>query len=303
MEIKQLQYLVAAIECGSFNKAAEKLYTSQSNVSKVLKKLEADLQTQLFERTAKGVYLTVVGQQVYSKAKAILQSSDDIFEIADNASYDMLRITCYPSQVISSKLTEFYNENRDQHLHIEFIEGKKADIINYITSYQADIGIIFYPTIQDQHFKQMLKRNHLEFELFHEMDVCIYAGPHHHFYHRDEVYFEELRDLKFVQETQDYFTVIEQISLLSDGQLNPSDLKHVVHSNSGHAVVSLLFESDLSSIGMGLTVKKFEEGMIKTIKIADCKSKISLGYIYRGNHSFSTLENKFLKKVKSLFNE
>ena len=50
MEIKQLEYFVAASECGSFNKAAQCLYTSQPNVSKVVSSLEKELGRELFER-------------------------------------------------------------------------------------------------------------------------------------------------------------------------------------------------------------------------------------------------------------
>lgn len=43
MEIKQLKYFVAVSEKGSLNKAAECLYTSQPNVSKVISGLEKEL--------------------------------------------------------------------------------------------------------------------------------------------------------------------------------------------------------------------------------------------------------------------
>lgn len=36
MELKQLEYFMVACEKGSFNQAAECLYTSQPNVSKVI---------------------------------------------------------------------------------------------------------------------------------------------------------------------------------------------------------------------------------------------------------------------------
>jgi DNA-binding MarR family transcriptional regulator len=40
MELKQMQYLIAAVDNKSLNKAAEMLYTTQPNVSKVIKNLE-----------------------------------------------------------------------------------------------------------------------------------------------------------------------------------------------------------------------------------------------------------------------
>ena len=49
MELKQLEYFMVACEKGSFNQAAECLYTSQPNVSKVIGMLEQELGRALFE--------------------------------------------------------------------------------------------------------------------------------------------------------------------------------------------------------------------------------------------------------------
>ena len=43
MELKQLEYFMVTCEKGSFNKAAECLYTTQPNVSKVISSLEKEL--------------------------------------------------------------------------------------------------------------------------------------------------------------------------------------------------------------------------------------------------------------------
>ena len=58
MELKQLEFFIAACECGSLSRAAEKLYTSQPNVSKVIRSLEDELGSSLFDRTSKGLKLT-----------------------------------------------------------------------------------------------------------------------------------------------------------------------------------------------------------------------------------------------------
>ena len=54
MDLKQLQYFVVSVDCGSFKKTAELLYTSQPHVSKIIKSLETELQTELLIRKARG---------------------------------------------------------------------------------------------------------------------------------------------------------------------------------------------------------------------------------------------------------
>ncbi len=54
MELRQLEYFMITCEKGSFNQAAECLYTTQPNVSKVISSLEKELGRPLFERSSRG---------------------------------------------------------------------------------------------------------------------------------------------------------------------------------------------------------------------------------------------------------
>ena len=57
----QLTAFVCAADCGSFTKAAEKLYLSPTAVMKQVNALEAHLQMQLISRTNQGIRLTPAG--------------------------------------------------------------------------------------------------------------------------------------------------------------------------------------------------------------------------------------------------
>ena len=64
IETKQLQYLVVCAQLRSFSKAAEALYTTQPNVSKVIRMLEDELGIQIFARSGK--HLTQSEQRDYA---------------------------------------------------------------------------------------------------------------------------------------------------------------------------------------------------------------------------------------------
>ena len=68
IETKQLQYLVVCAQLRSFSKAAEALYTTQPNVSKVIRMLEDELGFPVFVRQSRGITLTARGQRVYEYA-------------------------------------------------------------------------------------------------------------------------------------------------------------------------------------------------------------------------------------------
>jgi len=74
LELKQLEFFVAACDRGSFNKAAECLYTTQPNVSRVISGLEKELGRELFERNSRGIQLTPFGETVREYAENVLKN-------------------------------------------------------------------------------------------------------------------------------------------------------------------------------------------------------------------------------------
>ena len=76
MQIQQLTYFVAIAEQGSINKAAEKLFVTQPNLSKAISNLENELKVRIFNRTNKGVVLTDEGKKLYQYARTIINQME-----------------------------------------------------------------------------------------------------------------------------------------------------------------------------------------------------------------------------------
>lgn len=73
ISLKQLEVLIAVVECGNFTKAAEHLYLAQSTVSSHISALEEALHVTLFRRESKKcVTLTADGKRVYQYAKDVV---------------------------------------------------------------------------------------------------------------------------------------------------------------------------------------------------------------------------------------
>jgi LysR family hydrogen peroxide-inducible transcriptional activator len=82
LKLKDLRYLVAVADTRHFGRAAERSFVSQPTLSAQLKKLEEYLGVQLIERAPKRVSLTVAGEQIVERARRILESGDEIIELA-----------------------------------------------------------------------------------------------------------------------------------------------------------------------------------------------------------------------------
>lgn len=70
-----LDTFIAVADCGSFTKAAERLYISPTAVMKQMNTLESHLDLKLVERTSSGVRLTSAGSVIYQDAKFMIDYS------------------------------------------------------------------------------------------------------------------------------------------------------------------------------------------------------------------------------------
>jgi DNA-binding transcriptional LysR family regulator len=74
MELRHLRYFVVIAEEENFNRAAQRLFMSQSPLSRQMRDLQTELGLALFEPVGRGVKLTVAGRYFADRAKAILAS-------------------------------------------------------------------------------------------------------------------------------------------------------------------------------------------------------------------------------------
>ena len=63
MTFQQLEYVVEISKCGSINKAAQKLFLSQSGISTAVRELEQELGIRIFARSNRGVEFTQEGKE------------------------------------------------------------------------------------------------------------------------------------------------------------------------------------------------------------------------------------------------
>lgn len=78
MDINQLQYFKKIAETGSLTKAAEQLHISQPAMSAVLKKIEAELHVELFDRSANRIQLNQLGETALIHVNNILRDYEQM---------------------------------------------------------------------------------------------------------------------------------------------------------------------------------------------------------------------------------
>jgi DNA-binding transcriptional LysR family regulator len=119
INLKQLQAFVWVADLQSFRRAAERLNTTQPNISARIAALENELNVVLMERDAGSVRLTTKGAEMLSHARTVLRACDELVNASGNAALNdgILKIGV-TEIIVNSWLREFLNVLKQAHPNI-----------------------------------------------------------------------------------------------------------------------------------------------------------------------------------------
>ena len=297
MEIKQLEYFLAVCERGSINKAAECLYTSQPNVSKIINSLERELGRELFKRTHKGIEITPYGKTIYQYAEVILKHIHLMTDIALPINSNKLSIATYRSDIVSDILTVFYEKNNSE-VSIEHYQGSIEEVTDYVKKGIAEIGLVYVAEKQMKVFLHVLFHKKLEFIPLGSKSICIYVGEKHPLYNTEYIELSDLKNLKFIKGIKDFFSLEHHLDKINIGFTEWENLNNSVYTNSDTTIVNLLMKTDLCRLGIYSKKKKYENFNIKAIKIKNTEGILNIGYVYVEGQKLSQHVQLFLEEFK-----
>lgn len=176
MNFLHMKYAVEIAETNSINKAAEKLFVGQSNLSRAIKELETSLGVILFERSAKGMTLTPDGEIFVRYAKTLLKQVDVIEDLFSNGTLTKKRfsISVPRASYISaafSKFTKLLDKNTEVELFYRETNNMRA--IKNILHEDYKLGMIRYAQTYDRYYKEMMEEKGLESELITEVKFLL----------------------------------------------------------------------------------------------------------------------------------
>ncbi len=145
MDIHQLKTFITVAREGSLTRASSSLYLSQPAVSAHIKTMEDTLGLALFERTPRGMQLTIDGRSLLQRAEDILAAHRDLLDEAIRIKGRLsgqLRIGAgggdSSAAVLEHLLMELAQTYPD--LEVELRHGASADILKALRSGELDAG-------------------------------------------------------------------------------------------------------------------------------------------------------------------
>ena len=143
IETKQLEYFVVCARLSSFSRAAEALYTTQPNVSKVIRTLEQELGFSLFIRQSRGIMLPSRGRRVYEYASKAVEQVEQLVSFARMDKGEELLASWNPSSWMASCFAAFYQEHSQEDVCYHVMTAGTEEILDRCKSGKDDIGFVY----------------------------------------------------------------------------------------------------------------------------------------------------------------
>ena len=197
MNTTQLKYALEIEKTGSITAAAQNLYLSQPNLSKAIKELEGEVGMKIFQRSTRGVVPTRAGREFLANAKVVYNQIVNFDEMYTMNRSDEVNITlCIPrATYISMAFTDFLNTISDRtRISINIRERSTLSTLNYVTSGQAQLGVVRYQDIHETYLFDVLSKRGLDFEPLLEFEPVIVMSRFHPLADKAEIIEEDLAE-------------------------------------------------------------------------------------------------------------
>ena len=176
MNITELRYLVAIMECGSVSAAAKQLYAAQPNVSKALKNLEEEYKIRIFERSSTGMIPTEQGRHFIEQAERVLR---EVARLDQSVQEEQERCAelrvMIPHATYASYAAVDYLEKAASldRLHIHIREGGSMEALDHVLRRGYHLALLRYAIEDDEHYTHYCARRGLKMEPVMDFEYCL----------------------------------------------------------------------------------------------------------------------------------
>lgn len=145
LSISLLKTLIAISERGSFSAAADEICVSQAAVGQQMKRLEANLNVTLFDRTQRNLTLNQLGKALVPKARDIVHAYETMLDdlVGDAAHFGQLTLGAVPSAIpvmIPMAIQRLVATHPNLHVHL--VTGLSGDLMDQVERGALDAAVL-----------------------------------------------------------------------------------------------------------------------------------------------------------------
>ena len=280
MNINQIRYFIAVVDCGSFRSACQMVALSQPALSNSIKTLEDSLQVELLERRKDGVIPTAYGKVLYNffkSALASVQRGHQEVELMRDGSKGRVNVGA-PTGMIDMFLPNIIEQMISKSREITF--DVRYDCLDNLVQdlRHGEVDFLLTP-----YWQGTLLKEGLEIEKLADIRFSIYARSSHPLAQKDHVTLEDLLGADWVLAESEGMQAFRQ-ELFGSAQAH--HINCVVTHNHQPFMVNLLEKLDLMSIMPDYTVEQLTtNGTLTKIDYPSFRPSLPAGLIHlTGRH-------------------
>lgn len=299
MTFQQLSYLVEISKCGSINKAAQKLFLSQSGISIAIRELEEELGITLFLRTNRGVTFTPEGREFLSHAVSLLDSKKHLEQLYSKnrgeAVSTFLSVSTQRYPFVEAAFLALLRAHGDSLYHMELRETSMDGVIRSISARRSDLGVIFLSDLTDKIIQRRLASHELVFSELCTVRPKVYVRRGHPLTRCGHITEKELGGYPYVSFEQ---SEGEAVDFSEECQLSPAcqPTQRIV-INTRSTAVNIVAGTDAITTGTGLLLPGFSPENVVSLPIEDLPD-IRLGWLRIKGTQPSPIAEEFLGHLK-----
>lgn len=239
MNLQQMEYIVALDTHRHFVKAAQSCGVSQPTLSTLINKLEEELDTIIFDRSAHPIKPTVIGEQIINQARVVLFNISQLKELSlseREQNSGRLRLGVIPT-VAPYILPKLFQEMRSSQPQIELqvSEQQTHVVIEQLRKAELDMAILATPLALDDileiplYYEKFLAYISPEEALHSESEIVASKMPTNHLWVLKEGHCMRNQIFNFCEGVSDYNGFYEAGSITT--------LVNIVDANGGYTII------------------------------------------------------------------
>lgn len=299
MNLLHMKYAVEIAETNSINKAADELYVGQSALSRAIKELEASLGVTLFERSAKGMFLTADGEIFIRHAKNVLAQIDEIENMFSGGTISKkhFSVSVPRASYIAEAFAEFSKViDKDMQAEILYKETNSMRAVKNILQEDYKLGIIRYAENYDKYYKTMMDEKGLDYELITEFRHVLIMSFESPLAKKEKITYGDLVDLVEISNPDPYVPSLPLAEVRKEELSEISSRRIFVFERASQ--FELLSENPETYMWVSpVPQKTLERFGLAQRKCDENKRVYKDLLIHRKDYSHSELDNMFIEYV------
>ena len=292
MTLQQLKYISMVEKCGSFSRAAQKLYVSQPSISNLVNSLEEELGITIFTRSSTGIAITNEGRELLKLSNRLLRDADYISEYFLGGA-DRQKPTFFVSSqhydFVVSAFEEFLGQIDADAYTLGLNQTQTAAVIEDVRKQYSDIGVIFLSDVNRRHMSRVLEDNNLAFHPLLRSTPHAFMSIRHPLARRPQVKPEELMDYPCIVYEQN----ADSPAFFSEEMILPNFYPpKTVYISDLYVSTALMRHCNAYDVGTGVISPRLAQE-VACVPI-DTEDTVDIGWIGIQGRALRPIEETFL---------